>query len=230
MSKYKKGIVEDIKKEKVFEENQQHLKDKYNMTGEAVVIVEKNNLLKYLIKYGVALIRLVVTIAILVLATLGVLTIVYTQKLSTLSHELGHALCTDGLSEDSTAKKELIADAVSIMIQSNFGVEITDSRKRHLKSHYDTLKKEMESQLGREMSPEEMGGQLNEILSDTFGVYKEHIEDINKCVELYVPQERLREYEQDKQHREDYNKIRKMDIDRSPEINKFKEIELELEA
>ena len=46
------------------------------MTGEAVVIVEKNNLLKYLIKYGVALIRLVVTIAILVLATLGVLTIV----------------------------------------------------------------------------------------------------------------------------------------------------------
>ena len=62
MSKYKKGIVEDIKKEKVFEENQQHLKDKYNMTGEAVVIVEKNNLLKYLIKYGVALIRLVVPI------------------------------------------------------------------------------------------------------------------------------------------------------------------------
>ena len=29
---------------------------------------------------------------------------------------------------------------------------------------------------------------------------------------------------------EDYNKIRKMDIDRSPEINKFKEVELELEA
>ena len=29
MSKYKKGIVEDIKKEQIFEENQQHLKDKY---------------------------------------------------------------------------------------------------------------------------------------------------------------------------------------------------------
>ncbi len=84
MSKYKKGIVEDIKKEKVFEENQQYLKDKYNMTGEAVVIVEKNNLLKYLIKYGVALIKLVVTIAILVLATLGVLTIVYPNS----RHEL----------------------------------------------------------------------------------------------------------------------------------------------
>lgn len=41
MSKYKKGIVEDIKKEKIFEENQQHLKDKYNMTGEKIVIVEK---------------------------------------------------------------------------------------------------------------------------------------------------------------------------------------------
>lgn len=42
MSKYKKGIVEDIKKEQIFEENQQHLKDKYKMTGEKVVIVEKN--------------------------------------------------------------------------------------------------------------------------------------------------------------------------------------------
>ena len=48
MSKYKKGIVEDIKKEQIFEENQQHLKDKYKMTGEKVVIVEKNNFLKYL--------------------------------------------------------------------------------------------------------------------------------------------------------------------------------------
>lgn len=79
-----KGYCRRYKKEKVFEENQQHLKDKYNMTGEAVVIVEKNNLLKYLIKYGVALIRLVVTIAILVLATLGVLTIVYPNS----RHEL----------------------------------------------------------------------------------------------------------------------------------------------
>lgn len=88
----------------------------------------------------------------------------------------------------------------------------------------------MESQLGREMSPEEMGDQLNEILSDTFGVYKEHIEDIDKCVELYVPQERLKEYEQDKQHREDFNKLKNKDIERTPEINKVKDVELELEV
>lgn len=84
MSKYKKGIVEDIKKEKIFEENQQHLKDKYKMTGEKVVIVEKNNFLKYLVKYSVSFVKLVVTIAILILATLGVLTIVYPNS----RHEL----------------------------------------------------------------------------------------------------------------------------------------------
>lgn len=84
MSKYKKGIVEDIKKEQIFEENQQHLKDKYQMTGEKVVIVEKNNFLKYLVKYSVSFVKLVVTIAILILATLGVLTIVYTNS----RHEL----------------------------------------------------------------------------------------------------------------------------------------------
>ena len=47
------------------------------MTGEKVVIVEKNNFLKYLVKYSVSFVKLVVTIAILILATLGVLTIVY---------------------------------------------------------------------------------------------------------------------------------------------------------
>ena len=153
-----------------------------------------------------------------------------TQKLSTLSHELGHALCTEGLHGASTAKRELIADTVSIMIQSNFGIEITDSRKRHLKSHYDSLKKEMESEIGHEMSAEEMSDQLNEILSDTMGMYKDHIEDINKCVEIYVPQDRLREYEQDKQHREDFNNLKNKDIERTPEINKVKDVELELEV
>lgn len=153
-----------------------------------------------------------------------------TQKLYTLSHELGHALCTEGLHGASTAKRELIADAVSIMIQSNFGIEITDSRKRHLKSHYDSLKKEMESEIGHEMSAEEMSDQLNEILSDTMGMYKDHIEDINKCVEIYVPQDRLREYEQDKQHREDFNNLKNKDIERTPEINKVKDVELELEV
>lgn len=153
-----------------------------------------------------------------------------TQKLSTLSHELGHALCTEGLHDASTAKKELIADAVSIMIQSNFGIEITDSRKRHLKSHYDSLKKEIESEIGHEMSADEMSDQLNEILSDTMGMYKEHIEDINKCVEIYVPQDRLREYEQDRQHREDFNKLKNKDIERTPEINKVRDVELDLEV
>lgn len=153
-----------------------------------------------------------------------------TQMLSTLSHELGHALCTEGLHDACTAKKELIADAVSIMIQSNFGIEITDSRKRHLKSHYNSLKKEIESEIGHEMSADEMSDQLNEILSDTMGMYKEHIEDINKCVEIYVPQDRLREYEQDKQHREDFNKLKNKDIERTPEINKVKDVELDLEV
>ena len=84
MSKYKKGFVEDIKKEQIFEENQQHLKDKYQMTGEKVVIVEKNNFLKYLVKYSVSFVKLVVTIATLILATLGVLTLVYPNS----RHEL----------------------------------------------------------------------------------------------------------------------------------------------
>lgn len=86
------------------------------------------------------------------------------------------------------------------------------------------------SEIGHEMSADEMSDQLNEILSDTMGMYKEHIEDINKCVEIYVPQDRLREYEQDRQHREDFNKLKNKDIERTPEINKVRDVELDLEV
>lgn len=72
---------------------------------------------------------------------------------------------------------------------------------------------------------------LTDILPEhVMGMYKVHIEDINKCVEIYVPQDRLREYEQDKQHREDFNKLKNKDIERTPEINKVKDVELELEV
>lgn len=149
-----------------------------------------------------------------------------TEKVSTLSHELGHALCTNSLKSESLAKHEFVADAVSVMIQSGFGIEIPDGRKTHMKNHYDKLKQEMEVQVGRNLTPDEMVDNINNILADTLSVYKEHIDDINRCVEVYVPQERLMEIEKEKQVREQMKDLEKHF---EKNVEKDKKLELELE-
>ena len=61
-----------------------------------------------------------------------------TERLSTLTHELGHALMHHNpeAMKIPTAVKELEADAISIMLQKEFGIGLTDSRKAHLTDNY----------------------------------------------------------------------------------------------
>lgn len=65
-----------------------------------------------------------------------------TEKLSTLTHEFGHALLhSDPASREKvTSVKELEADCISIMLQQEFGIELTDSRKKHFVDHYNVCK------------------------------------------------------------------------------------------
>ena len=61
-----------------------------------------------------------------------------TERLSTLTHELGHALMHNNREafELPEPVRELEADAVSIMLQQYFGISLTDSRKRHFSENY----------------------------------------------------------------------------------------------
>ena len=118
-----------------------------------------------------------------------------TQKLSTMSHELGHAIrhsLGDGL---STCRKEFEADSLSIMIESGFGLEQTDSRKAHLCQHFNAYCDELKTELGENFNEEILEDKVNEVLSSVYGTYAACIDNINKCVEQYVPKERLLEYE-----------------------------------
>lgn len=65
-----------------------------------------------------------------------------TERLSTLTHELGHALLHRDLSQNNknSSVVELEADCISIMLQKEFGIELTESRKRHFVNHYNACK------------------------------------------------------------------------------------------
>ena len=77
MTKLRKGIVEEIKKEKEFAESQEHLKNKYGIQEQEVVVVEKNNIYKFTVKTVIALIKWIASAILLALAAIGLMTLVY---------------------------------------------------------------------------------------------------------------------------------------------------------
>ncbi len=79
MSKFQNGFVSKIEEKKIFEEKQNDLKEKYNINAQDVIIVEKNNVVKFFVKVMISFIKTVATISILVLAAIGLLTVVYPE-------------------------------------------------------------------------------------------------------------------------------------------------------
>ncbi len=76
-----------------------------------------------------------------------------TQKLSTLLHEMSHGIMEHDTAPDfSVALKELEADALSIMLEDRFGIEITEARQRHLAEHFEAYMSEL-SEKGLEFDP-----------------------------------------------------------------------------
>lgn len=62
-----------------------------------------------------------------------------TERLSTLTHELGHALMHNSKEAFQLPEpvRELEADCISIMLQNYVGIALTDSRKRHFSQNYN---------------------------------------------------------------------------------------------
>lgn len=125
-----------------------------------------------------------------------------TQLLSTCTHEIGHALIHKDMPKISTAQKEIEADALSIMLESTFGIQITDARKRHFSSHYSAFVEEVRNQDNDaakhaisqsdadQIIKEQIEASVNKVFDDVFNVYRDHIDEIQKCVERYLPQEK----------------------------------------
>jgi len=97
------------------------------------------------------------------------------EKISTLTHELGHAvLHNDPDLKISASQIEFEADCMSIMLESHFGIPLADARKEHISTHY--------KKLASELSTEDIEVDFKGILSDVFSKYESMIEDIDHYV------------------------------------------------
>jgi len=74
--KYKQNLVSGIKKEIAFEKEQEILKEKHHIENPNIVVIEKN-FFKLFLHTGSRVIRLTATILLLVLAAIGLTTIIY---------------------------------------------------------------------------------------------------------------------------------------------------------
>lgn len=74
--KYKKGLVNEVKADIAYEKEQEKLKEKYNL-DEDVVVVEKSNAYKFTITVLINVIKTLATIIILILAAIGLITLIY---------------------------------------------------------------------------------------------------------------------------------------------------------
>lgn len=79
MGKYKKELVSKIVEEKKFFEEQEKLKEKHGIADEDVVIVEKDNMIKFFVRVIGKVLRMVATISILILAVIGLFTLFYPE-------------------------------------------------------------------------------------------------------------------------------------------------------
>lgn len=74
-----KALVEKIEAEEQEHLQQQRLKEKHGIDDENVVVVEKFSLTKFLVKIFIRLIKTLAGIALLVLAALGLIALIYEE-------------------------------------------------------------------------------------------------------------------------------------------------------
>jgi len=105
------------------------------------------------------------------------------ESLGTLAHEIGHAILHGENAESykPTEQKEVEADILSIMIQTNLGLPISDVRKRHLINNYNTLV-EIAEKNGESVSLYKMVDYVQA------QVFRKYITQMNTCISNHVPQ------------------------------------------
>lgn len=77
--KYKEGVGfgQQIQEERDFAEEQEKLKERHNIKDENVVVVEKKTTIQFVVTILIATLKTAAVVCILILATLGLLAMIY---------------------------------------------------------------------------------------------------------------------------------------------------------
>ena len=75
--KLKTGLIREVKENEKFTKKQKDIKLRHNISNENVLVVEKNNFVKFLINSFGRIIRLIATACLLVLAIIGLTALIY---------------------------------------------------------------------------------------------------------------------------------------------------------
>lgn len=86
MGKFKKELVAEIKKEHEQEKAQKKLREKYD-APEDVVIVEKDNTIKFFVRTFGTIIKVTVAIIIFLLTVIGITSLIYPETRNELIHQ-----------------------------------------------------------------------------------------------------------------------------------------------
>lgn len=138
-----------------------------------------------------------------------------TAALSTLTHEMGHAVAHQNREDDENIHKiEFEADAYSIMLQEHFGLPISAERKEHISEHY----RQYQKTAGENFKPEESVDRI-------FALYKKHINGIEQKLQKYLPEE-SRNFEKVMPAAKNENKQEQMEKKSSEERKKKKRMKV----
>lgn len=113
-----------------------------------------------------------------------------TMYLSTLSHEIGHAIAGHSPgSQKSVAQKEYEGDCFSILLYSKLGLEINDARKRHFAGNFREYEEELKARY-QDLDPEEMEKSINQEMessfSHVFSKFGQEIENMQPYIDKHT--------------------------------------------
>lgn len=129
-----------------------------------------------------------------------------TEKLSSLSHELGHAAIHKNMPSSPEFQKELEADCFSIMLENHLGIDITEGRKRHLADHYKDLLEYNGSLLESETQQDQVIT-IEQIINNVFRRYQEEIPSIDHHIANWLEQDNIKTCTEEHLHKKDYSQI-----------------------
>lgn len=110
-----------------------------------------------------------------------------TEQLSTMAHELGHAMIHNELMDTKNRSQiEYEGDCLAILLTSKLGLEITDGRKRHLADHFRAFETELKNKYELDSSEEKDNTFIQKEIESSFSNVFQRFQEEYPKMQLHI--------------------------------------------